>query len=175
MILTERLRLIPLTHDQLQKYLLADHSLEDDLQLNQINLTIAPELKEAIEQVFLPNTAKPEKNYLFCTIWTIILRSANKMVADLCIVDEPNEHGEIEIGYGTYAAEQGKGYMTEAVGGIIQRAQQQPAVKAIVAGTDKTNIASYSVLQKNGFAQSGETETGFTWRLAINTINIHHD
>lgn len=167
MILTERLRLIPLTHEQLQKYLLADHSLEDDLQLNQIDLTVAPELKEAIEQVFLPNTANPQKNHLFCTLWTIVLRSANKMVADLCIVDEPNERGEIEIGYGTHAAEQGKGYMTEAVGGLIQWAQQQASVKAIVAGTDKTNIASYTILQKNGFIRSGETETGFTWRLEL--------
>lgn len=167
MIQTERLRLIPLTHEQLQKYLLADHSLEDELQLEHIDLVIAPELKEAIEQVFLPNTANPEKNYLFCTLWTIILRSANKMVADLCIVDEPNENGEIEIGYGTYAAEQGKGYMTEAVGGLIQWVQQLPSVKAIVAGTDKTNIASYTILRKNGFIRSGETETGFTWRMEL--------
>lgn len=168
MIQTERLRLIPLTHDRLQKYLLADHSLEDDLQLAHIDLVIAPELKEAIEQVFLPNTANPEKNYLFSTLWTIILRSANRMVADLCIVDEPNDNGEIEIGYGTYVAEQGKGYMTEAVGGIIQWAKQQPSVKAIVAGTDKTNIASYTILQKNGFIRSGETEIGFSWRLELN-------
>jgi ribosomal-protein-alanine N-acetyltransferase len=167
MIQTERLRLVPLTHDQLQQYLRADHSLEETLGLTPIELVIAPELKEAIEQAFLPNTANPEKNYLLCTLWTIILQSENKMVADLCIVDEPNEHGEIEIGYGTYPEHQGKGYMTEAVGGIIQWARQQPGVKAIVAGTDKTNIASYTILQKNGFVQSGETETGFTWRLEI--------
>lgn len=168
MIQTKRLRLLPLTHDQLQQYLRADHSLEETLALTPIELVIAPELKEAIEQAFLPNTANPEKNYLFCTLWTIILKAENRMVADLCIVNEPNENGEIEIGYGTYAAEQGKGYMTEAVGGIIQWARLQPAVKTIVAGTDKTNIASYTILQKNGFVRSGETETGFTWRLEIN-------
>lgn len=168
MIQTERLRLLPLTHDQLQQYLRADHSLEEALQVVPIDLVISPELKEAIEQAFLPNTANPEKNYLFCTLWTIILKAESRMVADLCIVDEPNENGEIEIGYGTYEADQGKGYMTEAVGGIIQWARQQPAVKTIVAGTDKTNIASYTILQKNGFVRSGETETGFTWRLEIN-------
>ncbi len=168
MIQTERLRLLPLTHDQLQQYLRTDHSLEEALQVMPIDLVISPELKEAIEQAFLPNTANPEKNYLFCTLWTIILKAENRMIADLCIVDEPNENGEIEIGYGTYAAEQGKGYMTEAVGGIIEWAKQQPAVKTIVAGTDKTNIASYTILQKTGFVRSGETETGFTWRLEIN-------
>lgn len=168
MIQTERLHLLPLTHDQLQQYLRADHSLEESLALTPINLVIAPELKEAIEQAFLPNTANPEKNHLFCTLWTIVLKAENRMVADLCIVDEPNENGEIEIGYGTYQEHQGKGYMTEAVAGIIQWARQQPAVKAFVAGTDKTNIASYTILQKNGFVQSGETETGFIWRLEIN-------
>lgn len=167
MIQTERLRLLPLTHDLLQKYLRADHSLEEALQVAPIELAISPELKEAMEQAFLPNTANPEKNYLLCTLWTIILRSENKMVADLCIVDEPNENGEIEIGYGTYAAEQGKGYMTEAVAGIIHWVKKQPSVKAITAGTDKTNIASYTVLQKNNFTKTGETEEGYQWRLSL--------
>lgn len=167
MIQTERLRLLPLTHDQLLKYLRADHSLEEALQLEPTELVISPELKEAIEQAFLPNTANPEKNYLFCTLWTIILKEENRMVADLCIVDEPNENGEIEIGYGTYDAFRGMGYMTEAVAGIIHWVKEQPSVKAITAGTDKTNIASYTILQKNNFTKTGETEEGYQWRLSL--------
>jgi [ribosomal protein S5]-alanine N-acetyltransferase len=46
---------------------------------------------------------------------------------------------------------QGKGFMTEIVGGIIEWTQTQPLVKSIVASTDKTNSPSVKVLEKNMF------------------------
>ena len=89
------------------------------------------------------------------------------MVGDLCIVGEPSPEGDIEIGYGTYDAFRGKGYMTEAVGGIIQWAKSQPDVVSIIAGTEKTNVASYTILERNKFIKAGETETLFNWRLKL--------
>ncbi len=38
---------------------------------------------------------------------------------------EPNANGEIEIGYGTYDEFQGKGFLTEIVGGIIEWTKNQ--------------------------------------------------
>ena len=86
------------------------------------------------------------------------------MVGDLCIVSEPNADGEIEIGYGTYDEFQNKGFMTEVVGGIIEWAKTQPKVKSIIASTDKTNTASFKVLEKNNFIKIGETEVLFNWK-----------
>jgi len=57
--------------------------------------------------------------------------------------------------------------MTEAVSGIIKWAESQPKVKSIFASTEKSNIASFSVLKKNKFLKIGETETLFNWRLMI--------
>ncbi len=167
MIETERLRLLPLTYAQLAKYILADNSLEAELQINPTSRIISPELKEALEETILPNVANPEKNYLYSTLWTAILKSENKMVGDLCFIGEPNPAGEIEIGYGTYEDFRKKGFMTEAVGGMIGWAQMQSAVRAIVASTDKTNMASWMVLEKNGFVKCGETEAQFNWRLDL--------
>ena len=90
------------------------------------------------------------------------------MIGDLCIVGEPNAAGEIEIGYGTYDEFQGKGFMTEIVGGMIEWTKTQQNVKAIIASTDKTNTASFKVLEKNNFIKIGETETLFNWKLKIN-------
>jgi RimJ/RimL family protein N-acetyltransferase len=90
------------------------------------------------------------------------------MIGDLCIVGEPNEKGEIEIGYGTYDEFRGRGFMTEMVGGIIEWAKTQPRVRTIVASTNKTNIASFKVLQKNNFTKTGETEESFNWKLEMN-------
>lgn len=167
MIKTNRLLIKPLTHQQLIKYARCDQSLEQELKLNPSNRTISDELKEALEQTIIPNVADRTKNYLYSTLWTAICVNENKMVADLCLIGEPNEMGEVEIGYGTYPEFAGKGYMTELVGGLIGWLKTQPPVKAVVASTLKTNVASYRVLQKNQFIQVGETDSSLLWKLSL--------
>lgn len=170
MLETKRLILRPLTYEQLVKYLRNDNSLEVALNLNRTTRTVSAELREALTETILPNVANPSKNYLFCTLWTAISKVDNQMVADLCMVDEPNCEGELEIGYGTYDAFQGKGFMTEMVGGIIQWAKTQAAVKSIVATTNKTNVASFKVLERNSFVKVGETDVEFHWKLKLDTV-----
>ncbi len=167
MIDTERLVIKPLTPEQLTKYIRADNSLELELNLNPAPRTISPELKEALERDILPNLSDTGKNYLFYTLWTIILKEENKIIGDLCFCGEPNADGEIEIGYGTYKEYRKRGFMTEAVGEMIKWAGRQPAVKAITASTEKSNIDSHSVLERNNFTKSGETDTLFKWKLEI--------
>lgn len=166
-ITTERLLLQPLTHDQLLQYTKNDGSLEAALQINPSERTISADLQEALEQTILPNVADPRNNYVFNTLWTIILKPENTMVGDLCFVGEPNEAGEIEIGYGTYEKYRKKGLMTEAVGAMIEWAKQQPGVRAIVASTEKNNPASSAVLVKNKFVNDGETGRVFQWKRVI--------
>lgn len=169
MIETNRLIIKPLSYPQLLKYAKCDHSLEEELKLRPSIRNISPALREALENTIIPNVADPSKNYLFCTLWTGISKADHQMIGDVCIVGEPNEMGEIEIGYGTYDLFQGKGYMTEMVGGIITWAKTHLAVKSIIAQTDKTNVASFRVLQKNGFLNIVETDTELTWKLVITT------
>ena len=167
MIETEKFIIKPLTYYQLLKYLKCDNSLEEELNLNKNSRTIAPELVEAFESTILPNVADTSKNYLFSTLWTGILKAENKMVGDICIVGEPNEIGEIEIGYGTYDEYKGKGYLTEMVSGIILWAKSQANVQSIIASTNKDNVASFKVLEKNNFKTIGETEELLNWKLAF--------
>ncbi len=168
MIETKRLLLKPLTYEQLTKYIKCDNSLEVEFNLNESSRTISAELKDALENTILPNVKDTTKNYLYSTLWTAISKADNKMIGDLCIVGEPNTEGEIEIGYGTYDEFQGKGFMTEIVGGIIDWAKTQPSVKSITASTDKSNKASSKVLQNNNFIQIGEKETSLHWKLQLN-------
>jgi [ribosomal protein S5]-alanine N-acetyltransferase len=168
MIQTFRLNLLPLSYDQLQKYIKNDQSLEKELNLKDSTRSISPELIEALQQTILPNVADPAKNYLYSTLWTIINRADRQMVADLCFVGEPNAEGEIEIGFGTYEQHQGHGYMTEAVTGMIKWVREQAGVKSIFAQTEMGNFASMSVLQKNGFVQLSSGEKLSSWRLDLN-------
>jgi [ribosomal protein S5]-alanine N-acetyltransferase len=169
MLETDRLFIQPLSYNQLLKYVKNDNSLEAELNLNKISRSISAELKEALEQTILPNVFDASKNYLFSTLWTVILKKENKMVADLCFVGEPNSDGEIEIGYGTYEAFRNNGYMREAVCRIIEWAKTQSNVKSIIASTEKDNVSSYSILEKNNFIKSGETDDLLNWRLILRT------
>lgn len=171
MIKTERLFLKPLTYEQLVQYIKNDGSLETALNLNMSSRVISNELKEAFEETILPNVADTSKNYLFNTLWTAILISENIMVGDLCFVGEPNEAGEVEIGYGTYEAFRKNGYMTEAVGGLVKWAAQQPAVLSIFAATEQSNRASSVILEKNNFMKAGEIEQLFHWRLKLHNTS----
>lgn len=80
---------------------------------------------------------------------------------------EPNEKGEIEVGYGTYEEFRGKRFMIEALAGLIGWAKQQANVNTIIASTDKSNVASYTILERNQFTKTDETDTLFNWRLAL--------
>ena len=171
MLETTRLIVKPLTYEQLLKYIKCDNSLEREFYLTESSRKISADLKEAFEQTILPNVADKSKNYLFSTLWTAISKKENKMVGDLCIYGEPTKDGEIEIGYGTYNEFQNNGYMTEIVEGIIGWIKTQPNVNSIVASTDKTNIASYKVLQKNNFVKIDENEMLFKWKLQIKLEN----
>jgi [ribosomal protein S5]-alanine N-acetyltransferase len=169
MIETKRLILKPLTYEQLIKYSKADNSLEEELGVSESGRIISDELREALEQTILPSVADPTKNYLFSTLWTAIAKETNQMVGDLCFYGEPNEKGEIEVGYGVYEAQRNKGYMTELLCGMISWAETQANVVSIFASTDKDNYSSYKVLQNNNFIKSGETDTLYHWQLTLKT------
>ncbi|KLT66308.1 GNAT family N-acetyltransferase [Pedobacter sp. BMA] len=165
MIETEKLILKPLTHSQLVKYIKDDHSLEKEFNLLPTKKNISPSLRAALKESILPNVSDKDKDYLYHTLWTIISKPDNRMVGDICFVGEPDRNGEIEIGYGTYEEFRGKGFMTEAVGRIIGWAKAQPKVKSIFAATEKENIASYSILEKNGFSHIGDVDDMMSWKL----------
>lgn len=120
-----------------------------------------------MENTILPAVADVIRNYLYSTLWTAISKAENKMVGDLCIIGEPNGEGEIEIGYGTYEEFREMGYMSEIVSGIIEWSKTQPNVKFIIATTDKPNLASSKVLEKNHFQKICESETQFHWKREI--------
>lgn len=167
MLETTRLLIKPLTYSQLVKYARADYSLEEELGINPSTHVISAELREALDKTILPNTADSSRNYLFSTLWTLISKTDNLMVGDLCFMGEPGTEGVVEVGYGTYEDFQKLGYMTEAIGAIIEWAKQQPEIKAIIASTEMTNKASYSVLLKNGFNKSVESGSLINWRLQL--------
>ena len=164
---TAQMSLRPLNHDQLLQYIRQDPELEKDWKLDLVNREISAELKEALEDSILPSVADKTKNYLFSTLWVVIRKDLNQMVAALCFKGEPNHLGEIEIGYGTFELFQGRGYMTQAVAEIIPWAAEQASVVSITAETEKSNEASIQVLARNKFVQVNELGSKCYWKLNL--------
>lgn len=164
---TADLYLRPLNQNQLLQYIRMDPELEKGWNLNPVHRDISTELKEALEDTILPSVADKTKNYLFSTLWVVIRKDLNQMVAALCFKGEPNHLGEIEIGYGTFDLFQGRGYMTQAVAAIIPWAAQQSSVVSITAETEKSNQASIVVLEKNQFTQVNELGSKCYWKLNL--------
>ena len=160
---TPRLKLIPLTHAQLIRYSRLPASLAMELNLKPVRRVVPDSLKESLGRIILDVKDNPD-NYLYYTIWTVVSKELNIMVGDICFKGEPDDNGNVEIGYGTYDDFSGKGYMTETVGAITEWAHSQKGVSAVIAETLKENIASQKVLQKSGYAQFKETQNMIWWR-----------
>lgn len=162
---TERLLIKPLSYAQLLLYVKLDNSLEKSLGLHPYSRSLPDELKEALEQLILPQVAMLGENILFSTLWTIIDKQMKLMIGDLCFKGAPNIPGEVEIGYGTYTDFQGKGFMTEAIRAISHWALSQAEVQTILAETGKENISSHKTLSRNGFKVYKHVGNMIWWRF----------
>ena len=69
---------------------------------------------------------------------------------------DPDERGHVEIGYGFNASHWGQGYATEAVGALCRWTLETGFARAVTAETLEGNAASKRVLEKLGFAPTGE-------------------
>ena len=167
---SERLKMIPLTH-QLLQLLHADRSaMELSLGLNISNMQIDPfyknEVDDAMINFWLPKTLEHPEEYLWYTSWEIILKSSNTSIGGMGFAGESNELGEAETGYMIDQQHQNKGYATEALQLLSRWAFTQEKVKAIIVHTFQDNLSSRKILVKCGFGEVAKDEKGLmTFRL----------
>jgi len=165
MIETERLILKPLSYNELIKHIKFPNELARDLELMPSTSLIEKEVQEAILNDLLPNLSDSTKDSLFYTMWIIIEKGIKAIIGGVCFHGEPDENGEVEIGYGTDEDYQNKGYMTEAIFGLIQWAKGNRCIYTLKAETDKTNIASILVLEKNNFELTEQNDKSVVMKL----------
>ena len=91
--------------------------------------------------------------WLLSTTWFITANG--EVVGEAGFKGPPDRNDAIEIGYSTREKFRNCGYMTEAVGALTRFAFDQTAlyVGAVTALTLPENVASHSVLIKNGFSK----------------------
>lgn len=92
--------------------------------------------------------------------WTrlVVLKEENKIIGEIGGQGIPDETGEIEIGYSIVSDYQSKGYMTEALIGMIAWLEKQPVIHRIFARCYENNEASIRVLKHNQFVHIEEKD-----------------
>ena len=167
MIETKRLILKPLSYNELIKHIKFPDELAKDLELTPSKSLIEKEVQGAILNDLLPSLSDLTKDSLFYTMWIIIEKNIKTIIGGICFHGEPDENGEVEIGYGIDGDYQNKGYMTETIFGLTQWAKDNKRIQTIKAETDKTNIASILVLEKNNFKLTEQKDNSIIMKLNL--------
>ena len=166
---TERLHLFPLTIPQLELYCKGGDELERALNLTPFGRNMLPQVHDTVKKVTLPAMRKAAaSDYLFYTFWLVVDKLSRTIVAEIGFKGPPAIDGCVEIGYGTMPAKQNKGYMTEAVQGLLQWTARRPDVTTVLAETYAGNKASMRVLEKNAFVQFNQKGEMLWWRKPVN-------
>ena len=135
-----------------------------------LGVAVPPEWPEFPEAFTLPvsgagSVGEPEDNrwpgYLF------VDRSKGALIGNGGYAGEPNETGEVEVGYEVAPAYRNLGYASEAVRALVDNALKASEVTAVIAHTLAAENASVRVLRKVGFQWDGEMvseDVGTIWR-----------
>lgn len=165
---TERLHLFPLTVQQLELYLKANDAFEMALGLTPFGRTVAPRVKDMVAKITLPKMRDAmEDDYLFYTFWLVVDKQSRIIVAEMGFKGPPVDSGRVEIGYGTMPAMQNKGYMTEAVNGLLQWAAARKDISVVLAETNAANLPSIRVVEKCGFDTISYQGENLWWRKRV--------
>ncbi len=72
----------------------------------------------------------------------------------------PSADGTVEVGYSIVAEARGRGFATEIVRALVERASGLPGVKKVIAHANEDNAPSQAVLARAGFQRGPVDETG---------------
>jgi RimJ/RimL family protein N-acetyltransferase len=168
MLETTRLKLVPLTHEQMILYKNEPEALSDSLNIRyfkrQNDPAVAEDLREAIE-FWIQNTKKNRDQFEWFTTWEIILKAEQVAVGGIGFSGLPDEKGKSMTGYGLDMRYYGRGIATEALKAMIDWAFQNSSLKTIIADTPLQHPASQRVLLKNNFVESSRDEELVHWSL----------
>ena len=172
---TKRLVIKPLSFDELKKHLESPSDLANELGLIPSQSLMDKEAREAMQNDLLPGLKDPHKDPSFYTMWIVIEKIKKAIIGGICFHGEPDENGEVEIGYGIDADHRNQGYMTETIDGLINWIRNNKTVRIIRAETDASNISSVRVLEKSGFELFQQINNMMTLKLEMNKATIDKD
>lgn len=155
MMLTSRLRLIPITLGVVEAVMEGRRAETEALVGARL-----PKLwpgRDLIERAFSAQLERIRDNPSH-RLWgdrVMVTRDTGLIVGSVVFHGGPDASGEVEIAYGVEAESQGMGYATEGTGAALAWALEQPEVVVVKAITPPFHRASQRVLEKIGMTKLG--------------------
>lgn len=161
---TKRLRIIPLDKRNLEFAITDFNKMEKALGLTITDKNIGPREREVF-RIRLRGVKFNESQYMWYTVWAIVLQEENRIIGHAMLKGAPNDKGEVIIGYYMQEPYRGNGYMKEAASEIISWIFENQEVKYVVADTVKDNNISQRLLKDLGMELYNEDKECYWWRL----------
>jgi ribosomal-protein-alanine N-acetyltransferase len=165
---SDRLKLIPLTHQQLllcrDDRAVLDKLLGLQASAKQISTSFQQEMAEAMQNRWLPDTLSYPDLYPWYTNWEIVCKSINTAIGSVGFGGYPDDYGQTSVGYVIHEQHRNNGYVTEALVCLLQWGFSFSVLKNVIADTAIDNIASQKVLQRTGFKLT-KTEDGLLYYM----------
>jgi len=114
-------------------------------------------IEEARSFIEMINKGIEDKGWFY---WAIAVKPAATLVGTICLWNLEPEKREVEIGFELLPAWQGKGIMQETTGRILRYGFETLKLEKINSFTDKENIASVKVLERNHFKEDETLKAG---------------
>ena len=163
-ILTERLILIPASYEMVIS--LYENKTEE-LEKLMLKANSNWPTRDTLDVLGFLSTAMDKDLAItgFDTVWLIIKAKDMIVIGDLGFKGNPNENGEVEIGYGIVEDERQKGYGFEAVKELMNWAFSHNSVKEIKAECLIDNAGSIRILQKVGMQEVSRSDEYIYWKI----------
>lgn len=164
---TKHLILYPLTAQRI-KDILNDEPLEysTKIWLTPDNTTLLTWMLEEL-YAFMP----PKLGF---TSWIFIEKSSNEVIGDGGYKGNPDDSGQVEIGYEIIESKRKLGYATEAIDALLNWALTQQEIKTIIAKCHYENLPSQGLLDKMGFQFIGEEDEMDIYQIKLENSALTH-
>lgn len=164
-LVTERLIIIPMTHSMITSVLNSDNDMYDNLGIISNGKWPLPDTMDILN--FIKDNMNKNDVVSGFDVWMVVKKDGRTVIGDAGFRGEPNEAGEIEIGFGLIPEEQKKGYGYELAGALIDWAAQQAGVKVIKADCLLDNTGSIKLLQKCGMSEVSRDSELIYWEKSL--------
>jgi len=160
---SKRIEIIPLTLPEMRIFIKSRSDYEKHANLTVTGVEVPEFYREEIKEMIQlepESWTSKNKEYLFHTIWLIILKESKTIVGQFVFNGRPNEHGEVEIFFMVEEPYRRKGLSTEAMLEILKWGCKTKLFRKVFIDADFQNRAAMASLHKLGFKKQPEDEDG---------------
>ncbi len=158
---SKRMEIIPLTQHEMRIYVKSRSDYEKHANLTVTGVEVPEFYREEIKEMMQiePEAwASKHKEYLFHTIWLMIIKETKTIVGQFVFNGKPNPEGEVEIFFIVEPPYRKKGIATETMLEILKWGCKTKNFRKVYIDADFQNKAAMASLQKLGFKQESEDE-----------------